>query len=298
MENILNSEQMEQMEQPPKGEKIATYSQTRRLLEKYSHTPVKSFGQNFLVDSHVLDKIIRGANITAADHVLEIGAGLGGLTQALLERTSHVTAVELDKRLAAALHEILPAAQIVNMDIMDYEIPSGINKIVANLPYYLTTPIIMQLLESYRFQSITVMVQKEVAQRMVSRCNAKKNAKGDKTHGALSLAIEYYANAEIIAYVPTNSFLPRPTVGSAVVHMDILQAPKVTADKAALFANIKAGFSKRRKTLVNALYSAELYNLTKDELAALLVSCNFSESIRAEELTLQDWAVLTGRLGT
>jgi len=276
-----------------KMEKIATYSQMRYLLEKYQHTPVKNFGQNFLVDSHVLDKIIKHADINVNDFVLEIGAGFGGLTQALLENTPNVIAVEFDKRLAAALRELLPTAQIVNSDILDYEIPSNINKVVANLPYYLTTPIIMQLLENHAFESITVMVQKEVAQRMVAKKNAKKNTKNDKSYGALSLAIQYYANADIVAYVPTNSFIPRPTVGSAVVHLDILQTPKVTADKTALFANIKAGFSKRRKTLVNALFSAEIYNLSKEEITKIIASCQFDENIRGEDLSLEDWSNLT-----
>lgn len=263
--------------------RIATYAATKALLDKHNLRARKSLGQNFLIDPHVLGKIIRAANITKQDTVLEIGPGLGSLTQELLDHAGHVIAVELDKNLAQILKETLPLAEVVQSDILDYKIPNHVTKVVANLPYYVTTPIVMHLLENHSFKSITVMVQKEVAERMAQ--------KGD--HGALSLAVEYHAKAEIAAYVPPNSFLPRPQVGSCVVHMDVLETPPVTVDKQMLFANIKAGFGKRRKTLVNCLYSSGLYPLSKEEFANLLKSCGFSENIRGEALSLKDWAKLT-----
>ena len=171
-------------------------------------------------------------------------------------------------------------------DILNYSIPGYINKIVANLPYYATTPIIMHLLENYSFESVTVMVQKEVAQRIAA-------GPGSKSYGALTLAVQYYARASIAANVPPNCFMPRPGVASCVIHLEILDKPPVKADKPALFANIRAGFGQRRKTLVNSLYAAELTPLTKEEIASAIVSCGFSENIRGEELTLEDWARLT-----
>ncbi|MCL2422201.1 MAG: 16S rRNA (adenine(1518)-N(6)/adenine(1519)-N(6))-dimethyltransferase RsmA [Defluviitaleaceae bacterium] len=275
---------------------IATYAGTKAILEKYGHHPKKSLGQNFLIDPHVLGKIIRAADIGPEDTVLEIGPGIGGLTQALAQSAGHVIAVELDKRLIPVLKDhSLPNVEIIHSDILDYTIPSHIQKVVANLPYYVTTPIVMHLLENYHFQSITVMVQKEVAQRMVSTQGGKGD-KGEKSYGALSLAIQYYADAEIAANVPSNSFMPRPQVGSAVVHMNIKKEPPVTADKKALFANIKAGFGQRRKTLVNSLFASELYPFDKNELATIITELGFSESIRGEALTLEAWAKLTEAL--
>jgi len=275
---------------------IATYSGTKAILEKYGHHPRKSLGQNFLIDPHVLGKIIRAADIGPEDTILEIGPGIGGLTQALAESAGKVLAVELDSRLINVLKEVCPPnVEIIHSDILDYVIPADIQKVVANLPYYVTTPIVMHLLENYRFKSITVMVQREVAQRMVS-VQGKKGDKGEKSYGALSLAIQYYADAEIAANVPPNSFMPRPQVGSAVVHMNIREVPPVTADKAALFANIKAGFGQRRKTLVNSLYGSELYPLSKEQLAAVITESGFSENVRGEELTLEAWARLTDAL--
>ena len=273
---------------------IATFSGTKAVLEKYGLRARKSLGQNFLVDPHVLGKIIRAADIGPGDTVLEIGPGIGGLTQALSETGAQVLAVELDGRLVEVLKDNrFPNAEIVQGDILQYVIPGHINKVVANLPYYVTTPVVMRLLEHYRFKSVTVMVQKEVAQRMVSR-------HGSKSYGALSLAVQYHASCEIAANVPPNSFMPRPRVGSAVVHMNVYDKPPVSlsldVDKDALFANIRAGFGKRRKTLVNSLFSAEIYPLSKEALAAAIVSCGFSENIRGEALSLQDWAGLTKAL--
>ena len=276
--------------------KIATYSGTKAILQKYGLRPRKSLGQNFLIDPHVLGKIIRAADIRPSDTVLEIGPGIGGLTQALAESARQVVAVELDGHLVKILKEICPSnVDIVHKDILDYNIPKNIQKVVANLPYYMTTPILMYLLENFRFKSITVMVQKEVAQRMIGTVG-KKGDKGEKSYGAISLAIQYYTNAEIAAYVPPNSFIPRPQVGSAVVHMEILENPPVTVDRTALFINIRAGFGQRRKILVNSLHGAELYPFNKEELAAIIAGCGFSENVRGEELTLEDWARLTEAL--
>ena len=275
---------------------IATYAGTKAILEKYELRPRKSLGQNFLIDPHVLGKIIRAAHIGPDDTILEIGPGIGGLTQALAQSAGQVLAVELDERLANILKETCPPnVKIIHGDILDFEIPPNVQKVVANLPYYVTTPIVMHLLENFRLKSITVMVQREVAQRMVG-VQGKKGDKGEKSYGAISLAVQYYAKATIAAYVPPNSFMPRPKVGSAVVHMDILEKPAVNVNRKALFTNIRAGFGQRRKTLVNSLYGSEVYPLTKEQLAATITSCGFSENIRGEELTLEDWAKLTEAL--
>jgi len=272
--------------------KIATHAGAKSILEKYGLGAKKSLGQNFLIDQHVLGKIIRAADISCEDEVLEIGPGLGGLTQALSEKAGKVLAVELDKRMIEVLGDIFintNNVEIVHSDILDYTIPDNIKKVVANLPYYVTTPILMHLLENYQFETITIMVQKEVAQRMAA-------GPGTKAYGALSLAVRYHAEAEVAAYVPPNSFMPRPQVGSAVVHLTIHKSPPVSVDKKALFANIKAGFGKRRKTLVNGLFSAEIYPFTKEELGEKLKSCGFSENVRGEQLTLEEWARITKAL--
>jgi len=269
--------------------KIATHAGTKAILEKYGLTAKKSLGQNFLIDQHVLGKIIRAADISPDDTVLEVGPGLGGLTQALSEKAGKVLAVELDKRLIEVLGDIFfdtNNVEIVHSDILDFTIPDNIKKVAANLPYYVTTPILMHLLENYQLETITIMVQKEVAQRMAAE-------PGTKAYGALSLAVRYHAKAEVAAYVPPNSFMPRPQVGSAVVHLTVHQSPPVDVDKKALFANIKAGFGKRRKTLVNGLFSAEIYPFTKEELGEKLKSCGFSENVRGEQLNLEEWAKIT-----
>ncbi|MCL1999100.1 MAG: 16S rRNA (adenine(1518)-N(6)/adenine(1519)-N(6))-dimethyltransferase RsmA [Turicibacter sp.] len=271
---------------------IATYGETRKILERYNLSPKNSLGQNFLIDAHVLQKIIRIADITADDCVLEVGPGIGGLTQALLEFTGRLTVVEFDRKMVAILNDIFgEKLDIVQADILKYSVPARINKVVANLPYYITTPTVMYLLENYSFETITVMVQREVAERMTASA-------GSKSYGALSLAVQYHANVTIAGYVPPNSFLPRPSVTSCIVHLAVLKKPIVNTDKAALFANIKAGFANRRKTLVNCLYSSGLYDFSKDELAEILTYCGFSKDIRGEMLTLEDWAKITERLTT
>jgi len=272
--------------------KIATHAGTKAILEKYGLIAKKSLGQNFLIDQHVLGKIIKAANISTEDIVLEIGPGIGGLTQALTEKAGKVIAVELDKRLAEVLNDIFADVnnvEFIQGNILDYKIPTNIKKVVANLPYYVTTPILMHLLENYQLETITIMVQKEVAQRMAAE-------PGTKAYGALSLAVRYHAKAEVAANVPPNSFMPRPQVGSAVVHLNVHKNPPIDVDKKALFTNIKAGFGKRRKILVNGLFSAEIYPYTKEELGERLKVCGFSENIRGEQLNLEEWARITEEL--
>jgi len=291
---------------------LSTYAGVKSILEQHGLKARKSLGQNFLTDPHVRQKIIRAANLTRSDCVLEIGPGIGGLTQALAAEAGHVLAVEIDKGLAAVLQDIFMTnteiahssnVEIVHSDILDYDIAGHLSrfaeqgmrhKVVANLPYYVTTPIVMHLLENFScnekggIDSITVMVQREVAERMVS-------SPGNAAYGALSLAVQYHADVSIAAYVPPNCFFPRPKVGSAVVHMDILPQPRVNAPRKELFAIIRAGFGQRRKTLVNALFSAELYPLSKAQIGDIISECGFAKNaahLRGEELTLVEWARL------
>jgi len=280
---------------------LSTYAGVKSVLEQHGLKARKSLGQNFLTDPHVRQKIIRAANLSHSDCVLEIGPGIGGLTQALAEEAGHVLAVEIDKGLAAALQEAFaadfPNVEIIHSDILDYDIAGHLerfaemrHKVVANLPYYVTTPIVMHLLENFSsgINSITVMVQREVAERMVS-------SPGSANYGALSLAVQYHADVSIAAYVPPNCFLPRPKVGSAVVHMEILPQPRVNAPREELFAIIRAGFGQRRKTLINALFSAELYPLNKAQIGEAISQCGFAREaahLRGEELTLEEWARL------
>ena len=277
---------------------IATHAGVKALLAQHGLKARKSLGQNFLVDPHVLGKIIRAANIGPGDWVLEIGPGLGGLTQALAEAAGAVCAVELDRILAAILQTTFadfPTVEIVHSDIMAFDIaaqtvrfPALKHKVVANLPYYISTAVTMHLLEHFAFDSLTVMVQREVAERMTAK-------PGSAAYGSLSLAVQYQAEAHIAAYVPQNCFLPRPRVDSAVVHLERLAQPRVSGDRAALFALIRAGFGQRRKTLVNCLHSAELYPASKAELAEVIGGL-WDAHIRGETLALEDWATLSEAL--
>jgi len=274
----------------------------RDLLTRYGLSPRKKWGQHFLTDNHVLQKIINAAAPEAADCVLEIGPGLGALTQGLVARAGKVLAVELDKGLADLLavnfHEHLQAQtlEIIQGDVLKLDIPALLApysgktiKVVANLPYYITTPVIMRLLEMpVFFSSITVMVQKEVAQRMSAR-------PGTKDYGALSLAVGYYATSEIVANVPTNCFVPRPEVDSAVIILRALEKPPVAGDKAFLFRVIHAAFGQRRKTLVNALFAAGIGE-NKEYLAGVLASIGLRTDIRGEALDLLQFAKLAEEL--
>lgn len=275
---------------------------TIAILQKYNFNIQKKYGQNFLIDPTVLERIVDAAEISKEDCVLEIGPGLGTLTQYLAERAGNVAAVEIDKKLMPILQETLSAYEnvsLINADILKLDIfrlAEEMNggrpfKVVANLPYYITTPIIMWLLESRApVKTVTVMVQKEVADRM-------QVGPGTKDYGALSLAVQYYARPEIVANVPPNCFIPRPNVGSAVIRLTEYETPPVqVADERRMFALIRAAFNQRRKTLVNALCNAPALDITKEQAAAALERMGLSPTIRGEALTLEQFAGLSKEL--
>ncbi|MBQ9768034.1 MAG: 16S rRNA (adenine(1518)-N(6)/adenine(1519)-N(6))-dimethyltransferase RsmA [Lachnospiraceae bacterium] len=274
--------------------------ETIEILNKYGFNFQKKFGQNFLIDTHVLEKIIRAADITKDDCVLEIGPGIGTMTQYLCENAGKVIAVEIDKNLIPILTEDTLAAydnvKVINSDVLKLDLKKLAEeenggkpiKVVANLPYYITTPIIMGLFEAgVPLASITVMVQKEVADRMQS-------GPGSKDYGALSLAVQYYAEPYIAANVPPNCFMPRPNVGSAVIRLTLHEKPPVeVADERLLFKLIRASFAQRRKTLVNGLTNSPELNYSKEEVTGFLEACGFSPTVRGETLTLAEFAQLT-----
>lgn len=275
-------------------ERLINPQKTIELIQKHGFNFKKRFGQNFLIDPHVLDKIISGAGITKEDTVLEIGPGIGTLTQALCEAAGEVIAVEIDRELIPILEETLSSfdnVKVINEDILKLDIGKITDKpvkVVANLPYYITTPIIMGLFEgSFPVKSITVMVQKEVADRM-------RALPGGKDYGALSLAVQFYADAEIIANVPPNCFMPRPGVGSAVINLKSHEKPPVEVrDKEYMFKLIKAAFAQRRKTLINSLKNSQDTKLSKDDVLAALNSLGLREDIRGEKLSLAEFASLS-----
>ena len=276
---------------------------TIEILKKYDFMFQKRFGQNFLIDTHVLEKIIKSAEITKDDLVLEIGPGIGTMTQYLCENAREVIAVEIDKNLIPILENDTLAqydnVTIINEDILKLDLNALVQernggkriKVVANLPYYITTPIIMGLFESHvPLQNITVMVQKEVADRMQAGPDSKD-------YGALSLAVQYYATPYIAANVPQNCFMPRPNVGSAVIRLTLHEEPPVKVkDEAFLFALIRASFNQRRKTLVNGLTNAAELNLSKEEVQTALEKMGLSVTIRGEALTLEQFAELSNLL--
>lgn len=275
---------------------------TIAVLNKYRFVFQKKYGQNFLIDTHVLDKIIRAAQIGADDFIVEIGPGIGTMTQYLAAAARQVTAIEIDKALIPILEETLGGydnVTILNEDVLKVDIRGLVEdqnngepiKVVANLPYYITTPIIMGLFESdVPLESVTVMVQKEVADRM-------KTGPGSKDYGALSLAVQYYARPELIANVPPNCFMPRPGVGSAVIKLTRHEKPPVQVEEEAfLFQVIRAAFNQRRKTLVNSLNNALDIAVPKEAAAKVLEEMGLSPSIRGEALTLEQFAELGNRL--
>lgn len=277
---------------------------TIAVLQKYQFHFQKKYGQNFLIDTSVLERIIRAAHIDKADCVLEIGPGIGTMTQYLAESAGKVIAVEIDKALIPILEETLAPYENVTVlqgDILKTdvgELAERCNggkplKVVANLPYYITTPIIMGLFEkSVPLESITVMVQKEVAERMQA-------GPGTKDYGALSLAVQYYAEPEIVANVPPNCFMPRPNVGSAVVKLKRFEKPPVeAADEKFLFMLIRASFSQRRKMLINALAGSGEAAFSKERTEAALEAMGISAQIRGEKLTLSQFAELSNLLYT
>lgn len=275
---------------------------TIEILNKYEFAFQKKFGQNFLIDTHVLDKIIASANITKEDFVLEIGPGIGTMTQYLAEAAGKVIAVEIDKKLIPILEDTLSSydnVSVINADILELNIKELVEKensgkpikVVANLPYYITTPIIMGLFESHvPIDSITIMVQKEVADRMQS-------GPGSKNYGALSLAVQYYSEPYIVANVPPNCFMPRPNVGSAVIRLTGYKEPPVEViNEKLMFKLIRASFNQRRKTLVNALNNAPDINYSKEEIVESLEKMNLSTNIRGEALLLEQFATLSNVL--
>ena len=280
-------------------EKLSNPQRTIEVIKKYEFCFQKKFGQNFLIDGHVLDKIIAGAGVTKDDMVLEIGPGIGTMTQYLAEAAGKVVAVEIDRNLLPILQETLADydnVKVIHADVRSLDLEKLVQeenggrpiKVVANLPYYITTPIIMALFEQHvPLANVTVMVQKEVAARM-------KSGPGSKDYGALSLAVQYYAEPYIVANVPCNCFMPRPNVDSAVIRLTRYEEPPVQVkDEKMLFKIIRASFNQRRKTLQNGLNNSSELNFTKDQIAAAIAEAGFSPSVRGEALTLEQFAKLT-----
>lgn len=284
-------------------QKLSNPQVTIATLKKYDFDFKKKFGQNFLIDAHVLNKIMDAADVGEDDFVLEIGPGIGTMTQYLAERARQVLAVEIDKKAIPILENTLGMydnVTILNEDIlkvdlnrvaMEYNDGKPI-KVVANLPYYITTPIVMSLFESHvPMENITVMVQKEVAERMQA-------GPGSKDYGALSLAVQYYAEPYIAANVPPNCFMPRPNVGSAVIRLTRYEEPPVQVkDEHLLFELIRASFNQRRKTLQNGIANYQNLNYTKEQVAVALEKIGQSVTVRGEKFTLQEFAQLADALG-
>lgn len=281
------------------GPTLGNPQNTIEILQKYQFSFQKKFGQNFLIDTHVLDKIIRAAEITKEDMVLEIGPGIGTMTQYLAEAAGKVIAVEIDRNLIPILSETLSMydnVRIINEDVLKLDIRKLAEeenqgrpiKVVANLPYYITTPIIMELFEGQvPVESITVMVQKEVADRM-------QTGPGSKDYGALSLAVQYYAKPYIVANVPPNCFMPRPKVGSAVIRLTRHDTPPVQVkDEGLMFEIIRASFNQRRKTLANGLNNSSRLSYPKEVIAEAVEKLGKGPSIRGEALTLEEFARLS-----
>lgn len=275
---------------------------TIEILKKYNFNFQKRFGQNFLIDSHILEKIVSAAEITKDDCVLEIGPGIGTMTQYLAESAREVLAVEIDKSLIPILSDTLSPydnVTVINEDILKVDIAKLVKeknhgnpiKVVANLPYYITTPIIMGLFESHvPLKNITIMVQKEVADRM-------QVGPGTKDYGALSLAVQYYAKPEIVTYVSPACFIPKPNVGSAVIRLDrYAESPVKVEDEALMFRIIRAAFNQRRKTLANGIGNATDIPCSREQVQEILAKMGWSETIRGEALTLEQFASFSNEM--
>lgn len=275
---------------------------TIEIIQKYGFTFQKKYGQNFLIDTHVLDKIITAAGVTKDDCVLEVGPGIGTMTQYLAEHAGRVAAVEIDRGLIPILEETLADCgnvTVINADILKVDIKQMVLeyndgrpiKVVANLPYYITTPIIMGLFEQdVPIDNITVMVQKEVAERM-------QVGPGSKNYGALSLAVQYYAKPYLVANVPPNCFIPRPNVGSAVIRLTRYQKPPVSVnDPKLMFRLIRASFNQRRKTLLNGLNNSQELTFSKEQIQSAIGQLGVPAAIRGEALTLDQFARLSDLL--
>ena len=284
-------------------EKLIDVKNTIAVLQKYGFNFSKKFGQNFLIDEHVLDKIIAVSDLSKEDNVLEIGPGIGTMTQALSEKAGHVYSVEIDDKLIPILKDTLSGCDnvtVINEDIMKVDIEALVRdnchgqpvKVVANLPYYITTPIIMNLLErQLPIKSITVMVQKEVAERMQAE-------PGTKDYGALSLAVQYYCEPYLAANVPQNCFMPRPDVSSAVIHLRRYEEPPVKVrDEKLMFALIKASFAQRRKTLVNGIKNSQELSFTREQVEEALQKMGQNPAVRGETWGLKEFAMLSDLLG-
>ena len=282
---------------------LGTPGATKEVINKYSFAFQKKFGQNFLIDSNVLENIVEAAGITKDDFVLELGPGIGTMTQYLCESARQVLAVEIDKMLIPILEDTLSEydnVEVINQDVLKVDIKSLVEeknngrpiKVVANLPYYITTPIIMGLFESkVPIESITIMVQKEVADRM-------QTGPGSKDYGALSLAVQYYAEAKVMLNVSATCFMPRPNVDSAVVKLTRHQeSPVEVKDESLMFKIIRASFNQRRKTLVNGLKNSSELDFSKEEITEAIKSIGKEENIRGEKLTLEEFAKLSNALG-
>ena len=277
---------------------LGNAARTKEVLAKYNMSAKKKFGQNFLIDSHVLEGIVEAAGVTDDDLVLEIGPGIGSLTQYLAEAAGKVVAVEIDKPLLPVLADTLSEydnVTVINEDILKVDLDEIVSenggrpiKVVANLPYYITTPIIMKLFESRaRIESITVMVQKEVADRMAA-------GPGGKDYGSLSLAVGYYAKAVTVMDVPPSSFIPQPNVGSAVVNLSRYTEPRVKVqDEKRLFEIVRTAFNQRRKTLSNSLSNNPSLGVSRQEVADALLKMGVDEKARGEILTLEQFAELS-----
>ncbi len=280
------------------AKKLSNPQVTIETIKKYRFAFQKRFGQNFLIDGHVIDKIISAAEITKKDTVVEIGPGIGTMTQYLAENAGRVYAVEIDKNLIPILEDTLSEydnVQIINQDILKTDIAQlagdGRIKITANLPYYITTPIIMSIFENHvPAESVTVMVQKEVAQRMQAK-------PGSKEYGALSLAVQYYAEPYIVANVPPNCFIPRPNVGSAVIRLKCYDIPSVkVSDEKLMFDIIRASFNQRRKTLQNGIKNFSELDFSGEQVKSALLEMGLPENVRGEILSLEQFAELSDLL--
>ena len=284
-------------------DKLVSPKRTIEIIKKYEFTFRKKFGQNFLIDERVIERIIEAADIGEDDCVLEIGPGIGALTQYLAARAGKVVAVEIDQKLIPILQDTLSGAEnvtVINQDILKTDLAAVAAdhnggrpmKVVANLPYYITTPIIMGLLEKKApISSLTVMVQKEVADRM-------KAQPGSKDYGALSLAVQYYSEPEIVTIVPPNCFIPRPSIDSAVVKLADVGSGRVEVkDEKLMFALIRASFNQRRKTLANGIKNASDLPYSREQVVCALESLGLSPSVRGEALSLAQFAQLADRLG-
>ncbi|MCT4613152.1 MAG: 16S rRNA (adenine(1518)-N(6)/adenine(1519)-N(6))-dimethyltransferase RsmA [Clostridia bacterium] len=281
-------------------ERIGTAKRTKEIIGKYDFYFRKKFGQNFLIDPHVLGKIVDSADITEDDLVIEIGPGIGALTQFIAERAGKVVCIEIDRDLIPILKEDTLSEfdniDIINEDVLKVDLDEVMKeygkgkkvKVMGNLPYYITTPIVMGLLEKgYDVESITVMVQKEVADRM-------KSGPGTKDYGALSVAVQYYTEPYLVANVPPNCFMPRPNVDSAVINLKVNKNKNIKVlDEKTFFKTVKAGFTQRRKTLMNSIKNSGLFAMTKEEILEVIVESGFDERIRGEKLNLEDFGRLS-----